>query len=95
MLWSSDSFITNDSGFLALLESGDEVLADKRFPGIKTTDGNFVIVMPPFLHNGRFSEDEILETYNIASVRIHIERLFAGLKTLCYQVTFQNTSILL
>lgn len=78
---SSDSFITNDSGFLALLESGDEVLADKGFPGIKTTDENVVIVMPPFLHNGRFSEDEILETYNIASVRIHIERLFARLKT--------------
>jgi len=37
--------------------------------------------MPPFLHNGRFSEDEILETYNITSVRIHIERLFARLKT--------------
>lgn len=77
---SSDSFITNDSGFLALLESGDEVLADKGFPGIKTTNENVVIVMPPFLHNGRFSEDEVLETYNVASVRIHIERLFARLK---------------
>lgn len=36
--------------------------------------------MPPFLHNGKFTEAEVLETYNIASVRIHIERLFARLK---------------
>jgi len=37
--------------------------------------------MPPFLHNGRFTEDEVLQTYNIASVRIHIERVFAKMKT--------------
>jgi len=36
--------------------------------------------MPPILHNGRFSETEILETYSIASVRIHIERVFARMK---------------
>lgn len=38
--------------------------------------------MPPILHNGKFSEDEVIQTYNIASVRIHIERVFAKLKTL-------------
>jgi len=37
--------------------------------------------MPPFLHNGRFTEDEVFETHNIASVRIHIERIFAKMKT--------------
>lgn len=32
---ASDTFIINDSGFLSKLEPGDEVLADKGFPGIK------------------------------------------------------------
>lgn len=37
--------------------------------------------MPPICHNGRFTEEEVLQTYSIASVRIHIERIFARLKT--------------
>jgi len=80
---SSDSFITNDSGFLEKLEYGDQVLADKGFPGIKTgvNNQNSILVMPPMLHNGRLTEEEVLNTYNVASVRIHIERLFARLKT--------------
>jgi len=58
-------------------------LADKGFSGIKFSckNKNSIWVTPPFLHNGRFSENEVVETYNIASVRIHIERVFAKLKT--------------
>jgi len=80
---ASDTFITNDSGFLSKLEPGDEVLADKGFPSIKVPcdEKQSILVMPPFLHNGRFTEEEVIETYNIASVRIHIERVFARLKT--------------
>lgn len=37
--------------------------------------------MPPILHHGRFTEDEVIETHTVASVRIHIERVFARLKT--------------
>jgi len=37
--------------------------------------------MPPMLHNGRFSEEEVIKTYNVASVRIHIEQFFARLKS--------------
>jgi len=33
---SSDTFITTDCGFVSLLEPGDEILADKGFPGIIT-----------------------------------------------------------
>lgn len=81
---TSDTFITNDCGFLSKLENGDEVLADKCFPGIKVSceNKNSILAMPPILHNGRFSENEVIETYNIASVKIHIERIFAKLKTL-------------
>ncbi|XP_060846263.1 uncharacterized protein LOC132925924 [Rhopalosiphum padi] len=80
---SSESYITNDSGFLNKLEPGDQVLADKGFPGIKTgvDDQNSILVIPPMLHNGRFTEEEVLSTSNVAGVRIHIERLFARLKT--------------
>lgn len=35
--------------------------------------------MPPILHNGKFTEEEVLETHSIASVRIHVERFFARL----------------
>ncbi|KAL4142145.1 hypothetical protein QTP88_004662 [Uroleucon formosanum] len=80
---TSDSFITNDSGFLSKLEPGDEVLADKGFSGIKVAleGSKSILIVPPILHNGHFSEDEVLDTYTIASVRIHIERIFAKLKT--------------
>ncbi|XP_060845742.1 uncharacterized protein LOC132925355 [Rhopalosiphum padi] len=75
---TSDSFITNDSGFLSKLER-----ADKGFPGIKVAleGSKSILVVPPIFHNGHFSEDEVLETYTVASVRIHIERVFAKLKT--------------
>lgn len=80
---SSDTFITTNCGFLSLLELGDEILADKGFPGIITDceRQNSIVIMPPFLHNSRFTEDEVLETHNIVSVRIHIERIFAKMKT--------------
>ncbi|KAF0702905.1 Uncharacterized protein FWK35_00039004, partial [Aphis craccivora] len=73
---ASDTFITNDSGFLLKLEYGDEVLADKGFPGIKVLcdEKQSILVMPPIIHNGRFTEEEVIETYNVASGRIHIER---------------------
>jgi hypothetical protein len=66
------------------LEPGNVVLAYKGFPSIKThceTNSNSILVMPPILHNGRFIEHEVIEIYSVASVRIHIERMFARLKT--------------
>lgn len=57
-------------------------LTDKGFPGIKTNreNNNTILVMLPILHNGRLTEQEVLETYSIA-IRINIERFFARLKT--------------
>jgi len=82
---ASDSYITNDSGFMVNIEPWDIILADKGFPEIRTECENSsgIMVMPLILHIGRFTNYRriSLTTYNIASVRIHIERLFAQTKT--------------
>ena len=77
---ASDAFITNDCGFLKLLESGDTVLADKGFPGIKETLDNIIVVVPPKVHDGHLTAEEVDETYNIATVRIHVERCIQRVK---------------
>lgn len=84
----SDAYITVDSGFLDLVQPGDVVMADKGFPGIKSglEQVQAVLVMPPFLQNSdQFSEREVTETYNIAQVRIHVERLIQRIKW-CYNI---------
>ncbi|XP_056644799.1 uncharacterized protein LOC130450446 [Diorhabda sublineata] len=72
-----DCFITNDCGLVDLIAPGDVVLADKGFPRIKTQveNKNAIFIMPPFGHKDQFTPEEVDETYNIASVRIHIERV--------------------
>lgn len=77
---ASDSYITNDCNITALLEPGDVVLADKGFPGIQTNIPNSIVIMPPFVHDGKLTVEEIVETYNIASVRIHVERCIQRIK---------------
>lgn len=93
---ASDSFITNDSGLLHLLQPGDQVLADKGFPGIKIgfNNENVIIVMPPFLHNGNLSEEEVEETYSVASVRIHVERCIQRVKVYSILQTKLPTELL-
>nr|XP_050039136.1 uncharacterized protein LOC126536277 [Dermacentor andersoni] len=78
----SDAHVTVDSGFLDLVQPGDTILADKGFPGIQTVLGNqnAVLVMPPFLHASQFSPEEVRDTYNIAQVRIHVERMIQRIK---------------
>lgn len=82
----SDSQLTIESGLIDLLEDGDTVHADKGFPEIKKiidNDGKkCLIVMPPFLEKKKeFSEAETKSTYNIARVRIHVERIIQRLRT--------------
>ncbi|XP_018398069.1 PREDICTED: uncharacterized protein LOC108776059 [Cyphomyrmex costatus] len=79
---ATDGFITNDSGFLNLIEPGDEIMADKGFPQIKVELllRQCTIVMPPFAFNPQFSREEVLEGYSIASVRIHVERAIQRIK---------------
>ena len=60
------------------------MLADKGFPGIQTVlDENgkgAIIVMPPFLRDGHFSAEEVDATYQVARVRLHIERIMQRLR---------------
>ncbi|XP_046629481.1 uncharacterized protein LOC124309686 [Neodiprion virginianus] len=85
----SDSQMTIESGLLDLLEDGDVVLADKGFPEIKTfidaSGKKLKMVMPPFLEKkSEFTTQQTQETYSIAKVRIHIERIMQRLRL--YQV---------
>ncbi|XP_077523067.1 uncharacterized protein LOC144133873 [Amblyomma americanum] len=78
----SDTHITA-SGFLDLVEAGDLILADKGFPGIRIVlvTRNAVLVMPPFLQGPEFTAQEVRDTYNVAQVRIHVERMIRRIKT--------------
>lgn len=79
----SDAFITVHSDFLKEVEPGDMIMADKGFPGITTDLGKAgaVLVMPPFLRGqGQFLEADVQQTYNIARVRIHVERMIQRIK---------------
>lgn len=64
-----------------MLRPGDEVLADKGFPQIKTEllQRQCTLVMR-FANQPQFSEEEVLEGYAIASVRIHVERAIQRIK---------------
>lgn len=79
----SDSLITQDSGFLAHVQPNDVVLSNKGFPTIRTTlaDKGAVLVMPPFnVGGGQLSVDDMQSTFNIAQVRVHVERAIQRLK---------------
>lgn len=69
-----------------MLEPGDMVLADKGFAQIKkmldNTGKNILMVMPLFLHNGCFKEKEVQDTFSIARVKNHIERIMQRIKFL-------------
>lgn len=73
---------------LNVVDHGDMIIADKGFPGIKSTldakGKKVLIVMLPFFQNGTFTADEVHETQKVASIRnirIHIERIMQRIKT--------------
>ncbi|GBP83662.1 hypothetical protein EVAR_61056_1 [Eumeta japonica] len=79
----TNSQMTVESGLLGLLETGDVFLADKGFAEIKKVLGDsgreVKIVMPPFLtKKHEFSKKET--TYEVARVRIHVERIMQRLR---------------
>ena len=72
----SDKELTRQSGLLALLEKGDSIMADRGFD-IEAD----LINIPPFLKGkSQLSENEMVATHRIASVRIHVERAMERIK---------------
>lgn len=79
---AGDCFITNNCGLVDLIESGDVVLADRGFPQIKTQleNKNDIFIMLPSGHKDQFTPEEVDETFFIAQVRIHVERVNQRIK---------------
>lgn len=77
---TSDKAIVEMSGFLKHLYPGDLVLADKGFLIQDIVPSGVSVNIPPFLNNGKFTENEIKVTKSIAKCRIHVERANARLK---------------
>ena len=85
---TSDKKITHDCGILKLLEPGDELMADRGFDIEADMPNGVSLNIPPFL-NGQpqlSAEDEV-KTRKIASVRVHVERAIARIKT--YRILHQ------
>ncbi|KAK0166587.1 hypothetical protein PV327_004080 [Microctonus hyperodae] len=81
----SDAEITTESGLLDLLEDGDVVLVDKGFSEIKTSitekEKKITVIMPPFsTSESEFSNEKTEQTHNVASVRIHIQKIMQRLR---------------
>ena len=78
----SDKELTKQSGLLDLLQSGDSVTADKGFD----IEDELILLgvtlnIPPFLRGkNQFSEEELVVTRRIASLRIHVERAMERIK---------------
>lgn len=78
----SDKECAERSGFLKLsFNDKDSVMADK---GFKIEDllkeRNVKLNTPPFLRKGHFTTEEVRETEEIASLRIHVERRILRIK---------------
>ena len=78
----SDKEITSKSGFIDKLQRGDEVMADRGFNIQEMLASKGVRVnVPPFMNqSGQFTEQEMLATRRIATLRIHVERAIERIK---------------
>jgi hypothetical protein len=85
---TSNKKITHDCGILKLLEPGDELMADRGFDIEANMPNRMSLNIPPFL-NGQpqLSAEDEMKTRKIASVRVHVERAIARIKT--YRILHQ------
>nr|XP_054926585.1 uncharacterized protein LOC129384934 isoform X2 [Dermacentor andersoni] len=78
----SDKELVEKSGFLKLeFEPGDSVMADKGFKIQDLLSAKGVALnIPPFLRRQHLTEEEVRQTEEIASLRIHVERRIQRIK---------------
>ena len=78
----SDTELVERSGFLSLLKNGDEVMADRGFTIHELLAPLGVgLNIPPFLGSrSQMDGSEVVETQQIASLRIHIEHVIRRVK---------------
>ena len=79
---TSDKKITKDCGILELLETGDQLMADRGFDIENDLPDGVTLNIPAFL-NGKeqLSLQEETTTRKIASVRVHVERAISRIKS--------------
>lgn len=87
-LWSgnvSDRKITMDCGFLDLIQTNDDIMADRGFV-IRDALAlrGATLNIPPFTKGGRLSNVAVTKTRRIARARIHVERAIGRLK--CFRI---------
>ncbi|XP_006819862.1 uncharacterized protein LOC102808184 [Saccoglossus kowalevskii] len=77
----SDKEITKKSGLCEILESGDNVMADRGFEIKGILPAGVDLNIPPFKGTrAQLTAREVQDTMDIASVRIHVERAIGRIK---------------
>lgn len=75
---ASDQKIVQKSGYLTYIVDGVGVLADRGFKNVATevaNQGGVLIRPPSIIDNQPLTKEEAMQAKEIASVRIHVERL--------------------
>ena len=78
----SDKFLTQQSGFLKLIDPGNTILADRGFD-ISDDIGlhGAKLIMPAFTRGKmQLSQQEVEVSQRIARIRIHVERVIGEMK---------------
>lgn len=80
---ASDNVIFNQSNIIQLMNEFDAIMVDKGFQIDNTcNEYNVTLIRPPFLKGKKqFTKPEALLSKDIASARVHIERINQRIKT--------------
>lgn len=95
----SDVSLLEESLFLESLNPGSYILADRGFKNVESflSQKGFFLLRPPSVHTGmKLSKKEVKQTKQIASLRIHIERVIRRLRefSILKMHTVVNTNLI-